>query len=238
MKLDSNKIFMGALCAMLSFSCFSQEDTLKKAIPTVRGTELPVKSIPETRIVGCQLFVIPRNTDSHLDIRAIEELAPDDAGELITKLSGANLKSYGGLGGLKTVSFRSLGSQHTAIVVDGFSLSNNQTGQVNLGQIQTDNLTYAATANNPGGKVNIPVSSAVMGNAVELRTFEHAFSTHPVSIRANVRYGSFNQQNAYFSAKYNKKNKVMFSLFGKYRQADGDYDYSYFKRIHPSGWSS
>ena len=32
------------------------------------------------------------------------------------------MKSYGGLGGLKTVSVRGLGSQHTTFLIDGFTM--------------------------------------------------------------------------------------------------------------------
>ncbi|MEN9440822.1 MAG: hypothetical protein RLZ33_898, partial [Bacteroidota bacterium] len=71
---------------------------------------------------------------------AILELQGEDVGQLMQKFAGVSIRSYGGLGGLKTISVRSLGSNHSSIVVDGFTLVNNQTGQINLGQLQTESL--------------------------------------------------------------------------------------------------
>jgi outer membrane cobalamin receptor len=70
----------------------------------------------------------------------IMELQGEDLGQLMQKFAGVAIRSYGGLGGLKTISVRSLGSNHSSIIVDGFTLINNQTGQINLGQVQTESL--------------------------------------------------------------------------------------------------
>ena len=48
----------------------------------------------------------------------IESIQADDASELLQKLTSTSIKSYGGLGGLKTISARGLGANHLNIVLD------------------------------------------------------------------------------------------------------------------------
>lgn len=150
---------------------------------------------------------------------------PQDLGSILQKFSGTTLKSYGGLGGLKTISVRGLGSQHTTYVIDGFSISNTQTGQVNLGQVQTDNVENISLS--VGGKNGflLPVSSYLSGSLVSINTFENTASIESFKLRACTRVGSFGEVDNYLSMKFSKS-KVVGSVFGKYRQAHGNYDYS------------
>ena len=150
---------------------------------------------------------------------------PEDLGVIIQKFSGTTLKSYGGVGGLKTVSVRGLGSQHTTFIVDGFSISNTQTGQINLGQIQTDNVESITLS--VGGKNGflLSPSSYINGSTVSVYTFENSFSTDPFKMRFSSKVGSFGEIDNYISLKYGKE-KIFMSAFGKYRSANGKYPYS------------
>src|SRR5690606_23122850 len=130
-----------------------------------------------------------------------QEMAAEDASELIRKFAGVSLKSYGGLGGLKTVSMRGLGTNHSSIVSDGFAISNNQTGQVNLGQIQADNVTNVVSVVGKSQRFVQPVSSQIAGSAFLFETFENSFSKNQFQLRTNIKYGSFDQKNAYLGVK-------------------------------------
>ena len=63
-----------------------------------------------------------------------------NAADAIRDFSGIQLRDYGGVGGLKTVNVRSLGSAHTAIFMDGIPIDNAQNAQVDLGRIETEDL--------------------------------------------------------------------------------------------------
>ncbi|MCJ8288966.1 MAG: TonB-dependent receptor plug domain-containing protein [Crocinitomicaceae bacterium] len=158
--------------------------------------------------------------------KEIQDLQANDVGEILQKLEGVNLKSYGGLGGLKTISVRSLGSQHSAIVIDGFSVQNSQTGQVNLSQIQTNNLEMIALGVGEQAGFLVPVSAQIAGNNVSLQTFEMSFPSNEDSlkVRASSRIGSFGQFSGYGAAKVKIK-KGFISGFGNYRIANGQYAY-------------
>lgn len=161
---------------------------------------------------------------SAYSLKNIEETQPVDVGEIMQKFAGVNLKSYGGLGGLKTVSVRSLGANHSVFVIDGFPVNNTQTGQVNVGQIQVDNINYIF--NSSGNKVDLmlPVSSLVAGNTTSIYTFENSFPRETFQLRAAIKYGSWNTQDYYLGSKW-KKNNFFIGLTGKFRLSDGNYPY-------------
>ncbi|MGY8927921.1 MAG: TonB-dependent receptor, partial [Flavobacteriales bacterium] len=155
----------------------------------------------------------------------IDEISAVDIGELLQKISGVNLKSYGSLGGLKTVSMRGLGSNHTSIVKDGFTLSNAQTGQVNLGQIETDNVVGLVSAIGERFKTILPISAQISGNSFLIKTFENTLSSDTLQVRASYKNGSFNQNHAYFGVKYRPKN-ISIALHGSGKVSTGGYGYS------------
>lgn len=187
-----------------------------------------VQNIDEVRVSVALVQIRVRYYNQRFFEKDIRELAANDAGEILGRLAGVNLRSYGGLGGLKTISVRSLGSGHSGVVVDGFSVNNSQTGQVNLSAIQSDNLIGAIMLNGERPSLMTPLSSQVMGSTSVLQTFENTFprSNDTLQLRANVRYGSFDHKNIYCGLKYNPK-QWMISVYGKARNAVGNYPYQF-----------
>lgn len=201
---------------LTSMQVFAQEDSLKTQ-------RLPVANISLVRLSR----VVARPTRTFLRRKDIEALQAEDLGDIVRKFEGTTLKSYGGLGGLKTVSVRSLGGQHTTVCVDGFNLMNHQTGQVNLGQLQTDNIETVVFSKGNQVGIQLPVSARISGSNLFVKSFENAFGQDStLSVRANVKYGSFEQKDGYASLKYTG-GKWFVSGFGKFRDAAGDYRYRY-----------
>lgn len=75
-------------------------------------------------------------TQAELQLRGVT-----DMGDALRRFSGVNLRDYGGAGGLKTVSVRGLGANHTAVTYDGLSVSDTRQGQIDLGQFSTERLS-------------------------------------------------------------------------------------------------
>ena len=71
--------------------------------------------------------------------KEVLERAPSVA-DAIRDFSGVQLRDYGGVGGLKTINVRSLGSAHTAIFLDGIPIDNAQNMQPDLGRLDTEDL--------------------------------------------------------------------------------------------------
>ena len=114
-------------CLWIGSHCIGQKSTIQEMKEVVISYSLDT--------------ILSSNEWESLDSDDIQGLQANDAGDLIQKLTSTSIKSYGGLGGLKTVSSRGLGASHSAIVADGFSIQNTQNGQVNLGQIHADKTT-------------------------------------------------------------------------------------------------
>ncbi|MDR1222325.1 MAG: Plug domain-containing protein, partial [Tannerella sp.] len=75
-----------------------------------------------------------------LNQTTFRRLGLQDLSEAIRRFSGVTVKDYGGIGGLKTVSVRSLGAQHTAVSYDGVTITDAQSGQVDISRFTLDNV--------------------------------------------------------------------------------------------------
>jgi vitamin B12 transporter len=193
-----------------SLCLFAQEDTLRR------------QSVSEVHV---KITVIkPLVEEFVLDRAQLELLNVTDAGEAISKLPGTNVKNYGSLGGLKTVSVRGLNPQDNSVLVDGFEQYNSQSGLYNLGRIEADNIESIRPVYDLTEFFLIPVGAQLKGTSVILSTQENTFSDE-TRIRANVKYGSFDQVSSSLLAK-GKVGKLYASTFLKYRQANGNYPFS------------
>ena len=123
------------LSILLSFSGLAQqpEDSLR-SLPTVKVTEVPLPNILTSDIN----YSSPRYV---LDANRIWQLGAVDLGSAMRFVPGAQVKDYGGIGGLQTVSYRSLGSAHTAVSMDHQLIRNTQSGSINLSGFETFGLS-------------------------------------------------------------------------------------------------
>jgi vitamin B12 transporter len=72
-----------------------------------------------------------------LNHEALQEMNAENIAEASKYFSGVLIKDYGGVGGLKTISVRSLGGLNTGLVYDGITIADAQTGQVDLSKYTT-----------------------------------------------------------------------------------------------------
>lgn len=66
--------------------------------------------------------------------------------DAVRRFAGAQVRDYGGIGGLKTVSIRNMGAAHTAVSYDGVAVSNCQAGQIDIGRFSLDNVSMVSLA--------------------------------------------------------------------------------------------
>ena len=101
-----------------------------------------VHAIPEVSVKGRKIpsritSATPTQSFSRKDFEALGLQGIADA---VKRFSGVNVKDYGGLGGLKTISIRNLGAAHTAVSYDGIAVSNSQAGQIDIGRFATHSV--------------------------------------------------------------------------------------------------
>lgn len=205
------------LLVLLSFSAFAQE---KK--DSTRSEELEEILVTSARLPR---FVVD-STNISIDRATIEMMQPDDLGELVKKIPGAQVKSFGGLGGLKTVNIRGLNGQHTSLVVDGFQQLNPQTGQANLANYHLDNIEQVVVQRGGNSELYIPVSAQLSGNAIILKSFQAVAPRIPLQQRLVTKFGSWGYTDNQFVIKSGSR-KFYGGAFIKYRKTDGDYPYKF-----------
>ena len=84
-----------------------------------------------------QKEVVPVQT---LEGDALKQLSAHSVADAVRYFSGVQVKDYGGIGGLKTVNIRSMGSHHVGVFYDGVELGNAQNGVVDLGRFSLENM--------------------------------------------------------------------------------------------------
>lgn len=124
--------------------------------------------------------------------KELDKLSCFSIADAIRYFSGVQIKDYGGLGGLKTVNIRSMGTNHMGVFYDGIQLGNAQNGQIDLGKFSLDNIEQVSLYN--GQKSDIFQSAKDFGAAgtIYLQTKRPAFKGgRKVNIRGTVKTGSF-----------------------------------------------
>ena len=76
-----------------------------------------------------------------MDRTRLDRLGIQEMHEALKTFSGLHVKDYGGVGGIKTVSVRGFGTQHTGIVYDGVAISDAANGQIDIGRFSLENVS-------------------------------------------------------------------------------------------------
>lgn len=97
--------------------------------------------------------------------------------DALRHFSGLQIKDYGGVGGLKTINVRSLGTHHTAVALDGVALHNAQNGQIDLGRFALDALDAVAVGQHADATQMASASSLLSAAMVQLHSRRPQFAT-------------------------------------------------------------
>lgn len=104
--------------------------------------------------------IIPAQTLSGEELHRLNSNSVADA---LRYFSGVQVKDYGGVGGIKTVNIRSMGTNHTGVVYDGVELGNAQNGQIDLGQFSLDNIEALSLYNGQKSEILQPAGKPRRG---------------------------------------------------------------------------
>jgi vitamin B12 transporter len=176
-----------------------------------------VHTIRDVAVVGVRPhYLTPSQT---LAGAALQDLSTTSVADALKYFSGVQIKDYGGLGGLKTVNVRSLGSQHVGVYLDGIRITNAQNGQIDLGRYSLSNMESVALYNANRNERLQSASEYASAATVYLQT------RRPDSTAFNVEYGagSFGLQKlkTYFSFR-----NILF-VDAEYQRTDGGYPFRF-----------
>ena len=176
--------------------------------------------------------IIPAQTLSGKELHRLNSNSVADA---LRYFSGVQVKDYGGVGGIKTVNIRSMGTNHTGVVYDGVELGNAQNGQIDLGQFSLDNMEALSLYN--GQKSEILQAAKDFGSAgtIYMRTRTPVFNEgENYHARATIRTGSFDLLNPSALVELKLSERVSASLSTEWINSSGKYKFRY-RRVNPAG---
>ncbi|MBP5210578.1 MAG: TonB-dependent receptor [Bacteroidales bacterium] len=154
-----------------------------------------------------------------------DKLGLQELYEVIKNFNGVQIRDYGGIGGVKTVSVRSMGSQHTAVNYDGITITNVQSGQVDIGRFNLDNVSQVTlTIGLPDDIFQAARNFASVG-ALTIKSAEPVFIDKPVNISASMRYASFKTFNPSLSYEQRLGKNFSFSANADWMKSDGTYPF-------------
>lgn len=193
--------------------------SLHELIVTTRRPWEPTEIIPVQTLAGEEL----------------RRLSGNSVADALRYFSGVQVKDYGGVGGIKTVNIRSMGTNHTGVVYDGVALGNAQNGQIDLGQFSLDNMEALSLYNGQKSQILQPARDFGNAGTIYMRTAVPRFEgDETYHARATVRAGSFDLINPSALVQVKLSRRVSASISAEWLNSSGKYKFRY-RRVNPAG---
>lgn len=175
------RLFAIAMLGVVAGSAFANGET-QDSVRVHHIQEVVVTS----RLISRE--TIPSQTLGGEELKKLNSLSVADA---LRYFSGLQLKDYGGVGGIKTVNIRSMGTNHLGIFYDGIELGNAQNGQIDLGQFSLDNVEEISLYNGQRSAIFQPASDFGNAGSVYIRTKAPRFMIgRRYNLLVRAKYGS------------------------------------------------
>ena len=200
------------------------ETTQKDSIQTIKGVEITARLT--------QREIVPAQSLKNADLQRLNSQSIADA---LRFFSGIQLKDYGGVGGIKTVDIRSMGTHHLGIFYDGIELGNAQNGQIDLGQFSLDNIDEISLYNGQKSAIFQPASDFGNAGSVYIRTRKPRFTDgKSYNVKLKAKYGSSDLVRLSALWEQRLSSAVSTSLNAEHLTSSGKYKFNY-RRVTPSG---
>lgn len=172
--------------------------------------------------------IIPVQT---LSGTALKNLSVHSVADAIRYFSGVQVKDYGGVGGLKTVNIRSLGSQHVGVFYDGIELGNAQNGTVDLGRFSLDNMVAISLYNGQKSAIFQTAKDFASAGSIYMTTRIPAFAEGKRNnLRGTIRGGSFGTIDPSILWEHQLNEHITSSFSAEYLYTNGKYKFNYVKK--------
>ena len=200
---------------------------------TAQNEKDSIESTPLTEVVATakeQKEIISAQKLSGQELDALNSFSVADA---IRYFSGVQLKDYGGVGGLKTINIRSMGTNQVGVFYNGIQLGNAQNGQVDLGKFSMDNIEEISLYNGQRSKIFQSARDFGSASSIYIQPRKpHFVGNKNTNIKANIKFGSFDLINPSLLMEYKINNNISLSFNGEWINASGKYKVHY-RRVLP-----
>lgn len=211
---------MTACLSAMSAAVFAQHrsDTIAERTHQLQDVTVSMKRLGSSLTASKPIQLMQRDE--------LEALGLVSLADAVKRFAGTNVRDYGGIGGMKTVSIRNLGAHHTAVSYDGITVSNTQAGQIDIGRFSLDNVQTVGLAVGENADMMQSARHYASAGVLFIETERPHFSegaNHSLQLR--VRGGSFGLISP--SLRYWQKlgSRTVLTLDGTYMRADGTYPF-------------
>lgn len=146
--------------------------------------------------------------------------------DAVKRFNGIVLKDYGGIGGLKTVSIRGMGAEHTAISYDGIMVSNMQSGQVDISRFSLDNISLLSLSIGQSDDIFQSAKAFSSAGVLNLQTKTPVFSDKSYNGLLKITAGSFGLFNPALDYQQRITETFAATLNVNWQRADGNYPFT------------
>jgi len=184
---------------------------------TARRREEPV--IPVQKLEGARL----------------EGLSTQSVADAVRYFSGVQIKDYGGVGGMKTIDVRSMGTNHLGVFYDGIEIGNAQNGTVDLGKFSMDNIEELALYNGQKSEIFQPAKDYGSAGTLYIQTRRPKFTGDKrFNLSVTMKAGTFGLANPSILYEQKLTDNIHLSANAEYTYAHGRYHFRY-RKVLPNG---
>lgn len=157
----------------------------------------------------------------------LERIGVQSISDAVRRFAGVMVKDYGGIGGLKTVSVRGLGDQHTAVLYDGIAFSNSQSGATDIGRFSFENISFISL--NIGQADDIFQSAKAFASAgtLNIKTAKPQFGDKKYKGQVLLHGGSWGMFSPAIVQSYKISSAWATTFNGSWQRADGNYPFKF-----------
>lgn len=181
--------------------------------------EVMTKASAQTNKSTAPLQVVSATEMTRLGIQSMADA--------VRRFSGVVVKDYGGIGGLKTVSIRGFGAQHTGVSIDGITVSDAQSGQIDIGRFSLDNVSQISLETGQSDDIFQPARNFSSVGVLNITTKAPDFLNGSFTGDVRIKAGSFGQFNPSFFLGKKLKDDLSITLHSDWQRADGNYPFTF-----------
>lgn len=164
------------------------------------------------------LYII---SNKSLNIAGITDIA-----DALNRIPGITIRDYGGAGGMKTVSVRSFGTQHTGVSYDGIMLSDCQSGQIDLSRYSLENVDDISLVIGDNDDIFLPAKNASLPAIININTIKSPTNDLLPHLTSQLKIGSFGYISPFVRYEQNLSHSFALSAIGEFVYAENDYPFT------------
>lgn len=216
-RLTATAVFW-ALCTLSPCRAGEQADSVSTKVETIAEVEISARRLSRE--------VSSTTPMQRMQRSSLTAIAARNAADAVRHFAGTNIKDYGGIGGLKTVSVRGLGATHTAVSYDDIVVGNCQAGQIDLGRFAANSLEGVTLHMGQPDNLTVTARALASGSLVSLSSRQPEWSDKPYRMEAALTGGSFGYLNPTLDYAHKLGERTYTSLSLDLSSAHGRYPYT------------